>query len=375
MTDPLTLLVAVVAIGTAAVAAWLHQPRPPELEAERWFKVWLATRLRGRVEAAGGDADAWTAEVLRFVPFHPAGRHPEGKVASPHTWRPADAWLEGEESLVQRLAALSSPRERWTLLYDRDERGLEARLADPVTLGPAYDPGRILGPGHSWDAVATGGLTEALAARIGARWVLVDGREASGPDLLAALGAQLPASVRVPWSDGDLDATVERTHVLLQGLVPSPADRLVVVGAGLGIQVVLRVLVRDPGLRDRVIAVVSVGGVLAGMPDEEGALGQAAVKDWMARWFGHDTLDTDALVPTPYLSLQWWDPEVEPPGVAGLPLASARWPTPRAVADVPASIAPTELGLLPADPAIPLDAVAESLVGVTVGMVLAWRGD
>jgi hypothetical protein len=371
VTDGVTLAVAAVAASVAAAAAWLHHPRAPALEAERWFKLWVATRLRGVIETRAGSSDAWVIAVLRFVPYHPLGRQPAAKVHRPDAWRPADGWLEGEQALVQRLAAEPTEAARWSLLYDRDERGVEARLADPATLGPAYDPVSILGGGQSWDAVAAGGLLPALARRLGAAWVLVDGRGA-GPDLLGAVARGVPGSVRIP-SEDDLEGWVNSLHAALQQQVEAPADRVVIVAADTGIQAVLRVLVRDPGLRDRVLAVVSIGGVLGGLPDDDGPLGERALSDWMGRWFGHDTLDTDALVPTPYLALQWWDIDADPSGALGVPIRAARWPAPRAPAGVPESILPIELGLLPTDPELPLDCIAEALVGVTVGTVLAWR--
>jgi hypothetical protein len=372
LTDGVTLAVAGVAALVAGVAAWLHHPRTPELDAERWFKVWIATSLRGTVETAGGDADAWVAEVLRFVPYHPAGREPGRKVASPSTWRPADGWIDGEQALVEALARLPDVQARWRWLYDEDERGAEARLVDPQTLGPAYDPRTYLGSDGSWDAVAGGGLTLALVARLGAAWVLVDGAPGP-PPLLDALHAAVPDADRIQWSPVPFDAAAAGVLDRLREVAVARGTPLVIVAAGAGAHFALRALAADPGLRDRIAAVVSVGGVLRGIPGQEGPLGEAAVADWMGRWFGHDALSTDALVLTPYLALQWWDPQEDPPG-GGLPLRCARWPALRDTA-APESVAPLDLGVLPTDPDLPLAQVADALVGVTVCAVLAWRGE
>jgi hypothetical protein len=59
VTDPITLGAASLALGLAAVAGWLHLPRTPDLDAERWFKTMLATVLRGAIEGGGGDVEAW----------------------------------------------------------------------------------------------------------------------------------------------------------------------------------------------------------------------------------------------------------------------------------------------------------------------------
>src|SRR5690554_2298026 len=140
VTDPLSIAIAAAAAITAFVAGWVQWPRAPDLDGERWFKVALATLLRGEAEARGGTAEAWEAQVVRFVPYHPAGRLPERKVTNPVAARLPGAMQPGERALLEQLARRHTVQERWRWMYDEDPVSLDARLDDPVELGPAYDP-------------------------------------------------------------------------------------------------------------------------------------------------------------------------------------------------------------------------------------------
>ena len=143
--DPFSSVLAGLFVGVAVAAAWGHIARPPSLDGERWFKVLLASLLRGRSEQEGEDAETWASTVVQCVPYHPAGREPESKVSSPSTWRPAHLLQEGEAALMEQLTGLETKAQRWQHLYQGAEEGLHARLSDPMDLGPDYDLGRRAG--------------------------------------------------------------------------------------------------------------------------------------------------------------------------------------------------------------------------------------
>lgn len=346
----------------------LHHPRYPELDGERWFKLTLATLLRGRVEAAGGDAAAWEDAVRRWVPYHPAGRLPERKITNPAAPTLPGAPLDGERELLDALLAESEPVERWAVLYDRDE----AVLGDPNDLGARYDLGRVLGAGPGWDPVAAladpaAGLAR-VVERLGARWALVSDPDASAPDVIGALAAELDA-VEVPWPpDADAEAAAEAIGDALEAAAPEYGSRLIVAASGRAITPVLRALCERPDLRDRVYAVVSAGGAIGGLTSRDDAYGPSACEDWLGRWFTQGHLDTDVVRRTPYMALQWLDRAAWPPGIRDLPLARSRFPEPLDDTSGVLTVESVDLGPLPARPDLPLDLVARALVLV----VAAW---
>jgi hypothetical protein len=311
--------------------------------------------------------EAWEREVVRLVPYHPAGRLPERKVSNPVAAQIPGAALPGELALVEALAKRPDAAARWAFLYDEDEAGLDARLDDPSALGEGYDWARLLGPGASWDALAAwgGGDRAFLAAvrrAVPAVWVLVDGRRPSG--VLDALAAELgDLARRVAW-DGDLRAA-------LRGAAAERDARVVVVGEEAGVASVLRVLADDADLRDHVIAVASIGGVIGGRTDEDGPFAEAACKDWLAARFKQTELDTDVVRLTPYLAVQWLDRAAWPPGVPGLPLQNARFPEPSGENATATTIESVDLGPLP--PEAPADLVARALIAVVAGWVATRR--
>lgn len=379
MTDPLSITLAVSAAVVAIAAGVLHWPRPPALDGERWFKVALATLLRGEVEARGGTVDEWEAAVLRFVPYHPAGRLPERKVVNPAAARLPGALLEGERALLDALARRSTPSERWRLMYDEDPAGVDARLDDPADLGPAYDPAAALPGGDGWEALAAWGrgdpgFLERLIRRFPARWVLVDGREARrvGPGLLDALDGLLDDTVRVPWRDLPVRDAVSALLADLRAQLSSRDARLVLAAEEAGIALVLRALAEAPDVRDQVHAVLSVGGVIGGRPGEEGPFGEAEAADWLGAHFGQEALDTEVVRLTPYLAVQWLDRQAPVPGAGDLPLAAQRFPDPREDATVD-TIEVVDLGPLPVDPELPREQVAKALVTVVTCWVLSRR--
>ena len=239
--DPLTLGITVVAGAVALALGWSELPRPPALDGERWFKVALATLLRGRMDAAKATPDEWEATVLAAVPYHPAGRLPERKISNPVAAQLPGVALEGELALVEALAKRTEPAQRWTWMYDEDPLGIDARLADPADLGADYAFGR-LGPDASWDTLATWDPKFAAAAQRGLTWVLLDGRPERrvGPPVLDALQAELGAT-RIAQVD----------PAGLKALVVDPTTRLAVIAEGTAVTDLLRILVDDSALRDQ----------------------------------------------------------------------------------------------------------------------------
>lgn len=399
MSDPLVLMIAWAALAVALLAGWFAVPRPPKLEGERWFKAMLDERLRSIGVAEG--------ERRRWVPYHPAGRLIERKLAHPGLAAIDGAPLEGEQALVQAWAALPTVAARhasWVTGGDRT--GLA-----PAALGPEHDPSRWLGPGHGWgrlaDGVGAAAVVEAAEARQDARWVWVDG---GGSPALApraarfatvvpwwwglqadGFGAALAAwgealrglrGAEVMWTSWEAvrqvaerlgeaqvalaaDGVRRRLWAAVEG---APASRRLLVGAdGVGTTLVLRALVADMDLRDRVVAVLSVGGWIGGLPDLPGPCGEGRCKDWLDAWFRHELLDTEVIRQIPYLSVQWLDGAESPPGAGGLPVGAARFPEPQFVGGrfLQPKEAPTvevvDLGALSPDPALPLDEVLTAL--------------
>ena len=371
MIDSLVPLLALGAGVVAVLAAWFHVPRVPELDAERWFKVILATMLRGRAEQENAGADDWADRVLREVPYHPAGRFPERKVTAPETWVPVGAYLEGEQALIERLRGLPDPIARWRCMYLEDEPGLNARLSDPSDLGPAYSFDAMLGGVDGWAAIARAGADDVsslrkLVERMSAVWVLVEGRgDREAPSLLASLAEHIGAPVRVIAHD---EGQQDLPSSLLDSLQDEAA--VIVVGEDLGALRALKSLAERPALRDRVEAVVAISAPFGGVAGHA-QFETSAVEDWMGAWFGHDTLDTDRVWPTPYLSMQWVDVSAQRPGLPSLPIQEARFPAPRSGALQMLEV--LDLGPLMVGAHPPVALIAASLLAVTSGFVLTRR--
>lgn len=363
-------MIAGAAAATSVALAVVQWPRPPALDGERWFKIALATLLRGQIEASEQGAAEWAEVVRRFVPYHPAGRLPERKVSNPVTLRPTAA-LPGEIALVEALDQIQVPAERWARLYD-DEAALEARLTDPAELGEAYDPRTTLGSGADWEALAAWGggqpgILEALERAMPATWVLVKGREGQlgGPTILPALAAAW-ASTEV--LDGDPSAVRRRLEQLAEA-----GTSMVLVGEEAGVTAILDLLADNLAVRDRTLAVVSVGGVIGGKPAEKGRLSVAARQDWLQAHFNQRTLETEVVRLTPYFSVQWLDRTAWPPGVHGQPIEHARFPEPSDHGATATTTEVVDLGVLPADEELPTDQVARALLAVVAAWVVHRR--
>ncbi|MEO0602227.1 MAG: hypothetical protein AAF211_12370, partial [Myxococcota bacterium] len=257
----------------------------------------------------------------------------------------------------------------WARLYDEDETGLAARLSDPTELGERYDPATAMGPDAGWDAVAAWGedpesneaqaLVRALARVLPARWALVSGRDlpSAPPSLLDALEAAVgDRAVRIDGTAGP-KAVAEALDALLDDASP-----LVLVGEEAGLTWILQALPDQALLRERTVAVVSLGGVIGGRSDEsEGRLSEMARTDWMRGNFRTKTLETDVVRLTPYFAVQWLDRSVEEPGISGLSLSAMRFPEPEHDASAK-TVEVVDLGPLPVDADLPLDLVARALV-------------
>ncbi|MCA9491397.1 MAG: hypothetical protein KC621_15805 [Myxococcales bacterium] len=362
----------------AAGIAWLQVPRAPVLDGERWLKVMLCTLVRGEVERAGGDADRFEALDGKFYVPTDIGRLPERKIANPAA-SIAGVAADGEQALVERLAALPDPRARIRFLYEEDPVGLEAKASDPFDLGPAYDPALHLGDPASWDSLAAwhdGDDAFGVAVRRGieARWVLLEGRPEHASGWLGAMATVLgEVATTLPWQDREPEALA----VQLRELAPRPEDRLVLIAEEASLPALLMALVAHATLRDQVLAVLSIGGVIGGRTDTaDGPLSVAVREDWMAANFDQAALDTEVVRLTPYLSVQRLDPEAWPPGLPGLPIQAQRFPQPGQGDAVVETIEAVDLGPLWADPerAGPPDRVARALIAVVASWVTS-RGN
>ncbi|MGB0637769.1 MAG: hypothetical protein ACPGTU_00450 [Myxococcota bacterium] len=270
----------------AIVAAWMSVRPAPPLDWERLWKVSLATVIRGQVEAAQGDQGAWWEQLKLQVPYNPVGRLGDAKLHSPNlTDIPVPA-LEGEQSLVERLARLETPADRWVEMFHNDEAAVEALLSNPAELGPAYDPGSVMAPGIDWESVAlwTDTVQAAIARRLTDVIVVTFGFDG------AAMREAVPHVRVVGFEEVDIDAILESA--------PQSHERLVLIAASdLGFPMV-QALHASPELRDRVLAVMSMG--VDWVADGR--------QEWMDENFSHLAMDTELNRHTPYMSVVNVDP-------------------------------------------------------------------
>ncbi|MCB9680328.1 MAG: hypothetical protein H6733_02575 [Alphaproteobacteria bacterium] len=381
------------ALAVAGAAAWFVVPRPPVLDAEAWFKDLLVRRLR----ASGLD----DATIGHLVPYHPLARWPERKLAHPGVASMPGAPLPGEHELESALAALPDVASRFGRLYADSVAQLAAARAG---LSPDHTARRWLGPQVS-DDTPLPELSRAAEQRLEATWVVL-GPVADTP--LVGLGDALAReAVPVTWTGTAVDdalyvalglflrdvgrvaratettwrfvqtwsflcgaaalhAVVDGIAAAIEATLPDdrPSARLVVVATGRDVPLLLRALAGHVAVRDRVAAVVSIGGAILGRPGDVGPLSEAACADWMDHHFRHERLDLEVVRLVPYVSVQWLDPDgdpASPPGAAGLPVASQRFPTPGYVGAESPAIEPVDLGPLVPDPSLPAEAVVDAL--------------
>lgn len=170
-------------------------------------------------------------------------------------------------------------------------RGDPRAAARAVGLGADAEIAPVTGMGLGWADVAgwTDGLQAALRRRMH-NVVVVD----LGGGLAAALAGAVPGlrsgSVElVPLADGADDGDLVRAQQLME-LLPDAADRVILVLGPGQVAPALAALHAAPGLRDRLVALVSWGG----------GAGEPA---WLSAHFDHDQLDTELNRATPYLVL------------------------------------------------------------------------
>jgi hypothetical protein len=336
------LLVEVAALGLAGWAALKSVPRPPDRDWERLFKVTLSTVLRGRIEARGGSAEDWEGAVLGTVLYNPAARGPETLLVAPDPATIPTPAREGERALVERLAALEGPEDRWRLLFIEDHRVLDALFEDPATLGDAHAPSRNLAPDLSWDSLAA--WTEAVHAALGRRLDAVVWVTLGDDDLAEALAAASPASrvVCLPTEQAsDADA--------LRAVAQRPEERFAVVARGRAAPLLVQTLAEHSDLVDRLAAVVSLGGPLL----------QAPHADAVRAAFTHERLEPEVLRAVPYFSILCVDPDA--------PLSQSwgeqRFPDPALPPSGRLGIEVIDLGPV-AEPGTDADALARALLHV-----------
>lgn len=356
MTDPISLTLAGTAAVVAFAAGWYSLPDTPQISEERLFKACLATVWMGVLDAQGETIDTWEEQVVAGVPYHPwVDDVVRWLTADPHT---LPATESGSAALLADLRGASSLQERYTILFEKHKAGRQARLSDPSSLGSAYDPSRVLGEGVSWDAVYQWGagkaqtVAVALSRAVSAKWVVVgrDGRAPAVLDGLVALGAGRVFDPKGVASE-------------LLAHAPDAADRLVVAVAGDAVASVLEALIDRPELRDRVLAVVSIGGNCQG----------PTRTDWMGAHFTDAQMNLEAHRPLLFLALQWLDPCVSPPGFDGLDVRHARFPEPVRTGPQDRVVHAVDLGVLPPFSPIATQSIAQALTLVTGLLVLSGR--
>ena len=319
------VIVELAAAGLAAWAAWLTVPRPPALDWQRLFKITLSTTLYGEVVAQGGTKSDWEAAVARLVPYHPAARDVAAKLSEPGVGDIEAPALPGERALVESLAALTDPAERYVKMFADNDMTRDALMSDPASLGAAFDPAGAIGVGADWEAIAAWG--EPVQAGLTRKFshVVVAGVQT---ELAGVMAEQIGCRGLLLSEDGLIEA--------LDAALQSASDRLVFVAEGAGIAIILQAMHGHPGLRDRVCAVISLGGDIQQSD---------AQKTWMAEHFTQQGMDTELNRSTPYISAARVDPAA--------PLAAdwdgQRWPEPEPDRTNRRPIQPIDLGPLPAE--------------------------
>jgi hypothetical protein len=317
------LLVEVLAAGLALWAVILSMPKPPSLDWERLFKVSLATRLRGELEAQNKGRSDWSVLLEELIPYHPAGRNPEEKIHTPDVSTLLTPALPGERALTEVLVSLADRQARWERMYINNDQTRDALMSDPDDLGSDYSVRNFFGSKADWAGIATWseGVQSGLTRKL--EHIVVVGVGGSLGDEMTDLSGLRGRT-----------CTVEELPDLLPEILPAASDRLVLVLEGSSALRTVQLLHTDPGLRDRVLMVLSVGSDLHS--SEAGAA-------WMAEHFTHAAMDTELNRKTAYASIQ----VMSPPGDTFQGWAGQRWPVPAESETGRSPIAPIDLGPIP----------------------------
>jgi hypothetical protein len=305
----------------------------------------LSVLIAGEVEREQGDhpqaRQAWLQRVLGVVPWSPLARDAVGKLADPRVEAVAVPALEGERALVEALVRLPDPAARFQRLYVEDPRAVEELTGDPDQLGPDHDPARILGPGAGWDQIAawSPALQAVLARRMAEVVIVTDGLP---EELVAALAQAAPGlrTLALPPTDPQPTgaAAVEALFAPVEAALSRDSDRVVLIAAGGAVLRTLAALVEGGGLRDRCLAVLTLGA----------ALGDEPARAWLATHFDNQHLDTELRRSVPYLCVV----DVDPADPLARDWADQRLPSPpplpsgRAAVDV-VDLGPLHLSALP----------------------------
>ncbi|MCB9779419.1 MAG: hypothetical protein H6742_12705 [Alphaproteobacteria bacterium] len=320
------LWVEVVAAGLALWAVALSIPRPPALQWERLFKVGLSVVTAGRVEEERGSTDKqaqqeWADRVLGHVLWHPAGRDAEAKLSHARLDEIPVPALSGERVLVEALATIDGPGPRLARMYVDDEHARNELLGDPAVLGQDHDPAVILGPDAGWDHVASwdAALQTVLSRRMDGVVLVLDGLPPALADAVSGAvdGLRCVVAPRLPDPSTPTDEThVEAFFEVVEAALTADSDRVVIVAAGRSVQRTLATLVAGAGLRDRTLAVLSVGGRIQ-TPE---------FQPWLDEHFDANALDTELRRTVPYLHIV----DVDPADPLAEPWRVQRFPQPPA---------------------------------------------
>lgn len=299
-------VVALAALGIALIAVWLTIPRPLERQWQRLFKVGLSVLIAGEVEAERGSTDdaaraEWERRVLGVVHWHPLARMLDDKLLDPRVGALPSPMLEGERALVEALARLPGPVERFAWMMTEDQRAVAELLGDPQELGPAHDPALVLGPAAGWSELSSWspGLQGLLARRLGDVVLALDGAD----DALAIALTEAVAGLRIlrlsaASAQPRSEASLNELFSSLEAALVKPSDRVVLLAVRGGAERSLAALVEGAGLRDRCLGVMLIAPPLA-------EPGLAAL---VAERFDNEHLDTEMKRAIPYFCLADVDP-------------------------------------------------------------------
>ena len=312
------------------VAGWNTLPRPPELNWELYFKVVIASLIRGEVEAAEGTAEDWLERGRALVWFHPGARDLESKLTEPDAYQVSTPAIEGERGLIEALRLLSTVQQRLERTFTSGHADA-VLYEDPALLGEEYDPRNSVGTEADWEAVAgcSPDLLTALRRRHEhLRWVVLGGDQKH----IEALSELLGEDRVLVLSETESEAA----ETELESFLSQRSDRLVLLAVGKGAGLAVRMMHGSPGLRDRVLAVVGVGAFLGG-----------DLGGWMKDAFTHQAMDTEISRLTSWFRVSFVTPGVLPVGDEHCALADTRWPCPPVPQSGRKAIEVIDLGVLP----------------------------